>query len=85
MESDKRKVADISSVKLFHAFELEWMEVYDRFKLSQEPSTKIINKHWDNFIKRKNLGISWKMIYSKEVYEIVDEKKWAIAKIKYGF
>ena len=48
-----------------------------------------INK-WSDFIEFKNLGIKVTSRLIKYdngyfVYEIVDEKKWLINKIKYGF
>jgi hypothetical protein len=45
-------------------------------------------KRWDEFIKKKNLGIICiKSTYVgyDDIYKIVDEKKWALSKIKYGF
>jgi hypothetical protein len=36
------------------------------------------------FIKSKDLGITTQVPYD-DIYKIVDEKKWLLAKIKYGF
>ncbi len=38
--------------------------------------------NWDKFIENKDLGI---MHFVDDEYEITDEKKWLINKIKYGF
>ena len=38
--------------------------------------------NWDKFIENKDLGI---MHFVDDEYEIIDEKKWLINKIKYGF
>ena len=38
--------------------------------------------NWDKFIENKDLGI---MHFVDDEYEIIDEKKWALSKIKYGF
>jgi hypothetical protein len=38
--------------------------------------------NWDKFIENKDLGI---MHFVDDEYEIIDEKKWTLAKIKYGF
>ena len=38
--------------------------------------------NWDKFIQNKDLGI---MHFVDDEYEIIDEKKWALSKIKYGF
>jgi hypothetical protein len=45
---------------------------------------------WPDFILLKDLGIAshWNYItleVDTNYYRIIDEKKWAIAKIKYGF
>lgn len=44
---------------------------------------------WDGFIKSKDFGILvFKMefeTFMKSEYIVVDEKKWLVAKIKYGF
>ena len=39
---------------------------------------------WSKFIKSKDLGIISLSYYDDE-YRIVDEKKWLLTKIKYGF
>jgi len=42
---------------------------------------------WSEFIKSKDLGIivfDFNGSPSKYIYEIIDEKKWLIARIKYG-
>ena len=39
---------------------------------------------WSKFIKSKDLGII-SISYYDHLYRIIDEKKWALAKIKYGF
>lgn len=47
-----------------------------------------INSSWINFIEDKNLGITCiKSSIHKDgdEYRIIDEKKWLLAKIKYGF
>ncbi len=38
--------------------------------------------NWDKFIENKDLGI---MHFVDDEYEIIDEKKWLLNKIKYGF
>ena len=50
-----------------------------------ERSSLNINK-WSDFIEFKNLGIKVTSIATSYfVYQIVDEKKWFINKMKYGF
>ena len=49
-----------------------------RFKLQREP---YIN--WLTFIKSKDLGIVFNN--NTNEYKIIDQKKWALNKIKYGF
>jgi len=38
---------------------------------------------WSNFINSKNLGIICDRVVC--VYKIIDEKKWMLTKLKYGF
>ena len=43
---------------------------------------------WKDFIKIKDLGIICVRSYpsaTQDEYEIIDEKKWLLTKIKYGF
>lgn len=49
-----------------------------RFKLQREP---YIN--WLTFIKSKDLGIIFNN--NTHEYKIIDQKKWLLNKIKYGF
>jgi hypothetical protein len=45
-------------------------------------------KLWNEFIQKKNLGIiciKATQVPYDDIYKIVDEKKWLLAKIKYGF
>jgi hypothetical protein len=39
---------------------------------------------WSKFIKSKDLGII-SISYYDDLYKIIDQKKWALSKIKYGF
>jgi len=50
----------------------------DRTRLSQKAKT------WKNLIKELDLGIIC-ISFWKSRYRIKDKKKWALAKIKYGF
>ena len=51
-----------------------------RFKLQREPYLYL---NWLTFIKSKDLGIVFNN--NTDEYKIIDEKKWALNKIKYGF
>jgi len=51
-----------------------------RFKLQREPYLYI---NWSTFIKSKDLGIVFNN--NTHEYKITDQKKWTLAKIKYGF
>ena len=42
------------------------------------------NNIWNNFIESKDLGVICLSHFNDE-YKIVDEKKWMLTKIKYGF
>jgi hypothetical protein len=41
-------------------------------------------KNWYLFIKELDIGII-SLNYHHNLYKIIDEKKWLLAKIKYGF
>ncbi len=58
-----------SNNNILYTFHLEYME------------SKL---YWVDFIKSKDLGIIC-LSYLNHKYEIKDEKKWLLAKIKYGF
>lgn len=51
---------------------------------------KIIKKNpisWKTYISKKNLGIVVEQINHTDTfhYKVIDEKKWTLTKIKYGF
>lgn len=63
------------------------------FQLSDDPIFRCFKKEWSEsnhylykeFINYKNLGIIWLINRSKNhCYEIIDEKKWLLTKLKYG-
>lgn len=67
---------EFNPVKIYNAFHTEWLDIYLKCP------------DWVIFIESKDLGI--KCIEScqfsqDDKYEIVDEKKWLLNKIKYGF
>ena len=41
------------------------------------------NNIWNNFIESKDLGVI--CLSFNDEYKIVDEKKWLLSKLKYGF
>jgi hypothetical protein len=48
----------------------------------------LINVTWKEFIKSKDLGIlciTSNLCSSLDEYEIIDEKKWLLSKLKYNF
>ena len=73
--------SDINPENIFYYFEDEWLKtVYSENVSSYEK--------WELFIQYKDLGIVCKTSCidpSLDRYEIIDEKKWLINKIKYGF
>ena len=80
------KVADVSTVDLYVVLEDEWRkEVLNIINPHFQLGTKTLNKQWKLFIERKDLGIVQKLLHNKEVYVITDERKWFLAKLKYGF
>jgi FMN-dependent NADH-azoreductase len=54
-------------------------EIYHKFKYEWTTHT------WSEFIESKDLGIEYLDHLDQNLYKIVDEKKWLLAKIKYGF
>jgi len=78
------KVADVSTVDLYVVLEAEWKEVLNIINPHFQLGTKTLNKQWKLFIERKDLGIAQKLLHNKEVYVITDERKWFLAKLKYG-
>ena len=56
--------------------------IYNRFR--NEYYSNKNNNIWNIFIESKDLGVIC-LSYLKDEYRIVDEKKWLINKIKYGF
>jgi hypothetical protein len=62
--------------KIFYFFEQEWLE-----------STDLT---FNDFIKEKDLGISLIDVDHEhnskyDIYEVTDEKKWTITRLKYAF
>lgn len=55
--------------------------VYSALQYEFEAEYIRTNKQWSDFIKDKDIGIQY---FIKKVYTIVDQKKWLLAKIKYG-
>ncbi len=67
---------DFDSVKIYKTFSKEWFSNYTR-----QPD-------WEVFINSKDLGIVCiknSDSAKTDEYELVDPKKWVLAKIKYGF
>jgi len=61
--------------------------IYKYFRLNDEFryfSYENNKSPWKTFIESKDLGVIC-LSYLKDEYRITDEKKWALAKIKYGF
>ena len=59
-------------------------QLYEKFKFEFFKNSL----SWKEFIKIKDLGIICLRSYpspNQDEYEIIDEKKWLINKIKYGF
>jgi hypothetical protein len=58
---------------LYSQISRDLLEKYERFE-----------KIWEVFIENQDIGLKGINVWRDE-YIIVDEKKWLIAKIKYGF
>lgn len=60
--------------------------IYKKFK---DDEYRYVFRTWESFIKSKDLGIRyinkfpWVDSYFED-YEVVDQKKWLFARIKYG-
>jgi len=72
--------------KIYLTFIKEWINYSNEFHAKY--SKQIDTNNWLDFIKSKDLGIicvQAKSNSSGDVYKLIDEKKWLLAKIKYGF
>jgi hypothetical protein len=64
-------------------------DIWDRFQheyYAKQPYTG--RGGWKLFISNKDLGIRYTPSYTLDlihVYEVVDEQKWLLTKLKYGF
>ena len=58
---------------IYNTFEGEWFNKYFT------PTRKM----WQTFINEKGLGIEC-IHFTSKLYNIVDEKKWIITRLKYG-
>jgi|688.fasta_scaffold740584_4 hypothetical protein len=69
--------------KIYLYFKNDWLSS-NRTKVYKILKKRIIS--WEQYINRKKLGIIVERIgpTDTEYYNIIDEKKWAIARIKYG-
>jgi hypothetical protein len=74
---------NINSNIIFKTFSSEW---------TKRDDLKDINKNallmWKEFIKSLDIGIECIKsceFPNNDVYKVIDEKKWLLAKIKYGF
>lgn len=68
-----------TKLTIFNIFKNEYY--YSSKYMDDETLTD--NEAWRMFLAEKDLGImSWD--YRQQIYKIVDEHKWMLAKIKYG-
>jgi hypothetical protein len=77
---------DFNAKKIYLTFIKEWINYSNEFHAKYSKQIDINN--WLDFIKSKDLGIicvQAKSNSSGDVYKLIDEKKWLLAKIKYGF
>lgn len=77
------------SPKLNMGFEDLHYVIYDAFKREYKNSTYLQRLHlgWPDFIKNKKLGIECVQQFNLiacNTYNIVDDKKWILARLKYG-
>ncbi len=74
---------------IYKTFSSEWVNYrLDYSENVNKSYDRLTNENWKNFIEFKDLGIVCvrsHSISSLDEYEIIDEKKWALTKIKYGF
>lgn len=60
-----------------------WRILHEEFlKNSSEESTY---DAWISFIENKDLGLAVSVNEYYIIYKIIDERKWLLAKLKYGF
>jgi hypothetical protein len=86
MDSDNIIFGEVAK-KIFNIFNKEWKPVRKLEAKKHYPESINSTASWINFIEDKNLGITCikSSIHSEDdEYRIIDEKKWLLAKIKYG-
>lgn len=58
-------------------------EVYHKLKDQRNKIEKELT--WKQFIELKDIGLAHIDVYQNyDLYEIIDEKKWALTRLKYG-
>jgi hypothetical protein len=60
-----------------------WLNLKQKFFDEVELDGKEISIHWKAFIDGLDIGINC-LTWVFDKYTIIDEKKWTVAKIKYG-
>jgi hypothetical protein len=60
--------SEFTCLELYHALKAEWAEA---------------DRHWEYFIRSLDLGVEC-IDLNKDIYRIVDSKKWFLTKLKYG-
>ena len=64
---------------------IKCFSLYEKFKrefLCEQPQQNFLYE-FSKFINRKDLGVI-SIDYINDIYEIVDERKWVLTKLKYG-
>ena len=64
---------------IYKKFILEFVLARTTLKMMQSASE--CESQWNIFLKHKDFGIYYK---AYGIYEIIDQKKWLYAKLKYG-
>ena len=74
---------EFNSEPIYKIFRNEWLDYCSNHYRTFGSSANYAYD-WKEFIARKDLGIICTEVNKTVLYKIVDEKKWLIARIKYG-
>ena len=70
------KGSKIRCLELYYViFRDEWISISNKSDNTQS---------WKHFIESKDLGVKC-ISHSEDKYEVIDENKWFLTRIKYGF
>jgi len=73
----------IKCFAIYDRFYSEFFSLYGGWFPGQDNKKDSIKQTFNKFIDTKGLGVR-SIDFINDIYEIVDEKKWVLTKLKYG-